>query len=380
MEMQIMNIRLCIVSLALIESMTLCGCGRGDKREDMVEESWPVWDVAFSLDGHCIAAGRGYRDNARFWPEGGDGKVNVWDVTDWKLQSGFSASFTYYAGAVAFTPDSKNLIVTANHFIRFDKPKGWGILGGPFAGAPNPWGGHDIFVWNVSEGALIRHLKIDKNKGRGLPSSVAISPDGELLAFGRWNTLPVLRIKTGQEVYELKDIFRWVDFSPNGKILAAASALPIVHRYDAANGKKLDSFDLKCEELTCLRFSPDGKQIAVGASDGYVRLLAADLSKPLRSLEVSDEKEKVEALAYAAKADLLAAATTARVRLFEGSSGKQLQEWGKADLRVSSVALSPDGKFLAVGYCGKHNAKGEFCGGYVNIWDTATGRLVKKLD
>ncbi len=349
----------------------------------MVKKPWPVWAIAFSPDGHWLAAGRGYSDIERFWPEGGEGEVNVWNVGDWMLRDGFAGPFTYWAGATAFTPDSKNLIATADNYIRSDTDKqsrsrGWRIWGGHPNGAPNPWGGHDVFIWKVPEGTLRQHLKIDKDYG--MVESLAISPDGKLVALGRWNTVPVLQIKTGRQIYELTDIARWVDFSPDGKTLAAAPGLPVVRLYDSAGGEKLASFDLKSLEPTCLHFSPNGREIAVGVSDGSIRLLAADLSKQVRSLEVSADKEKVQALAYAAKADLLAAATTTKVRLFEASSGKQLQEWEKADLRVSCVALSPGGKFLAVAYGGKHDTRGEFRGGYVNIWDTATGRLVKKLD
>jgi WD40 repeat protein len=376
----VMNLRWRRYILALLGSMFVCGCGKEGRKEVMVQKSWPVWAVAFSPEGRFLVAGRGYRDSVAFWPEGGEGEVNVWNVKDWKLHSGFSAPFTFWAGAVGFTPDSKTLIAASNNFIRSNPPKAGGIWGGPSAGAPNPWGGHDVFVWKVPEGALSQHFKIDKGKGRGGIESLAIRKDGELLALGRWNTVPVLQTKTGHLMYELKEIIRWVDFSPDGKTLAAASGLPCVRLYDGANGKKLASFDLKSQELSCLHFSPDGKQIAVGVSDGSVRLLAADLSKQIRCLHVAEEKEKVQSLAFAAKANLLAAATIVKVRLFERSSGKQLQEWGKADLRVTSVALSPDGKLLAVGYGGKHDVKGEFRGGFVQVWDTATGQLVKKLD
>jgi WD40 repeat protein len=347
----------------------------------MVDKPWPVWDIAFSPNGLWLAVGRGFRDNETFWPEGGDGEVNIWNVEDWRIQSGFTGPFTFWAGAVAFTPDSKNLIAASDNYIRVKRDPRVGkrdIWGRQIVGAPNPWGGHNVFIWKVPDGTLSEHLKIDKDYG--MVESLAISPDGELLALGRWNTVPVLQIKTGRQIYELKHIARWVDFSSSCETLAATSGLPAVRLFDATNGKELAGFDLKGVEPTCLRFSPDGKQIAVGVSDGSVRLLAADLSKQLRILKVSADKERVQALAYPAKADLLAAATTTNVRLFEASSGKQLHEWGKADLRVSSVALSPDGKLLAVGYGGKHNAKGEFRGGHVNIWDTATGRLVKKLD
>ncbi len=139
-------------------------------------------------------------------------------------------------------------------------------------------------------------------------------------------------------------------------------------------------YDLVGDRPICVCYSGDGKQIAVGITDGSVRVLSADLTKELRTLQVSSDKEWVWGITSAPKTDLLAAATPSSVRLFETSSGKKLQEWRKADLRVTSVALSPDGKLLAVGYGGKHNTEGEFRGGYVNIWDTATGRLVKKLD
>lgn len=366
------------ISLSLTAGLIFCGCqevGRERKTGmDVVKKPWPVWTVTFSPDGRWLAAGRGYRSQTKFWL-GGRGEVNVWHVEDWKQQDGFSGQFTFWVEAVAFTPDSKNLIAASDKYIQSD-PK----TGGPVVGTPNPWDGNEVFIWAVPDGTLTRRLHI--KAGGGSMRSLAVSPDGKFLAFGRGNTVPVLQIKTGQEIYELKDIIRWVDFSPDGKILAATSGSPSVHLYDAATGKKRVDFDMPGKELslTCLRFSPDGKQIATGVSDGSVHLLAADLTKQLQLLEVSAEKEKVQTIAYAAKADLMAAATTSRVRLFEASSGKQLQEWGKPDLKVQAVALSPDGKFLVVGYGGKHNAKGERRGGFVIIWDTATGRLVKKLD
>jgi WD40 repeat protein len=251
-----------------------------------------------------------------------------------------------------------------------------------------------VFVWAVPDGTLAKTLAFDDqndtrhnpNQGAGSVMSLAINPDGSLVGLARHGSIPViLRWRTGQLAYleGHQGNSHGLAFSPNGKTLVSGTHMkPFVRLYDATSGKELGSFDLEGGEptFTCVRFSADGKQIAVGLSDGSVRLLASDLSKQIRSIKVSDDTEKVQALAYATKADLLAAATTTKVRLFEATSGKQLREWGKADLRASTVALSPDGKLLAVGYGGKHNAKGELRGGYVNIWDTATGRLAKKLD
>lgn len=367
-----------ILTLALFTGAAFYGCaGRDMEKLERAPKPWPVWDVAFSHDGCWLAAGRGYHQ----YYVGGEGEVIVWKTKDWDHQEAFLAPFTDMTRTIAFTADSKFLIAASDKYIR-------DMVGG------SPHDGNMVFIWTVPDDTLAKTLAINDqfdaqqgvNRGAGSVISLAISPDGELICLARLGSIPViLHRKTGELSY-LDDHLgnsHGLAFSPNGRTLVSGTHMkPFIRLYNATSRKELANFDLEGGEpaFACVRFSPDGKQIAVGVSDGTVRLLAADLSKQLRVLEISAEKDKVQALAYAAKADLLAAATTTRVRLFEASTGKQLREWGKADLRASTVALSPDGKLLAVGYCGKHNVPGLYLVGYVNIWDTATGRLVKKLD
>jgi WD40 repeat protein len=384
-----MGRRFYAASLVLFAGAFLCSCEKGEQKA-MVEESWPVWDVVFSPDGSLLAAGRGYRDNWKFWPAGGEGKVNVWSTANWKNQSGFSAPFTYMAQAIVFTPDGKSLLAASNKYKRIDpkvkQSRGRDIWGRQIAGAPSPWDGNVIFTWTVSDCSLADTLAFNDfhipGRGAGSVVSMTLSPGGELLGLGRTGSISVvLNRKTGRSVYELWNNGKEhsLVFSPSGKPLISIIRLTLVHLFDSTTGMEMAQFDLKNAEPNCAQFSPDGDQVAVGASDGTVRVLTSDLTKQLSSLKISDEKEKVVAVAYAAKADLLVAASRSKVRLFAARSGKRVRDWGKTNLEVRTVALSPDGKLLAVGYGGIHEAPGEKRSGFINVWDTASGELIKKL-
>ncbi|MDX9710846.1 MAG: hypothetical protein RBT64_14980, partial [Trichloromonas sp.] len=76
-----------------------------------------------------------------------------------------------------------------------------------------------INVWRTSDGSLLNTIEVQKYKNQ-----VAISPDGEILAVGRENTVQLLRINDGVLLNTFKghkDEVSQVAFSPNGEILAS---------------------------------------------------------------------------------------------------------------------------------------------------------------
>lgn len=251
-----------------------------------------------------------------------------------------------------------------------------------------------IFVWTVPGGILTEFLAFNDplekqdldSRGAGSVIDLALSPDGNLVGLARNGGASVLiDPRNDQRVYldGHHGDGQALAFSPDGKTVVSGTHIrPCVRLYDAANGKEMASFDVEGGEPTpgCVRFSPDGNQIAAGVTDGSIRLLASDLSKELRCLQVSGDRDKIQAIAFAAKADLMAGAIRHKICLFAVSSGQQLSEWREDERSVSAIALSPDGGLLAAGYAGEHPAKDEQPGGFVNVWNVETGRLVIKLD
>jgi WD40 repeat protein len=334
---------------------------------------WPVRDVAFSPDGRWLAAARGYFDNENVW--GGYGEISIWQVDGWKQQQSFSGPFTCKAESVALTSDSKHLVAASDKYIRE-------------ASGGSPFDGNTVFVWRLQDATLVQTLNFSDEVGQGVGSvtSSALSPDGNLVALARiGGDAQVLDRTTGGRAYVLGTQSRGFAFSPDGKALASATLFkPSICLYEAASGRTLAEYDVAGigPAVTCLRFSPDGKQIAAGCPDGSVRILSADLTKQVQAVNVSGGTYPVVAIAFGPKGDRLAVACSGGAYLVDVSSGKRLLHFAEFEytLSATSVAFSPDGKFVAVGHGRDFEAHRAMPSGFINIWDAATGRLLKKLE
>ena len=123
--------------------------------------------------------------------------------------------------------------------------------------------------------------------------------------------------------------------------------------------------------VASVRFSPDGKLLAVG---GYqeVRILDAVSGKPLATL--SGHADYVRSLAFSPDGKMLAAAggppqRGGEIKIWDVNSRKLLKTLAGHKDCIYSVAWSPDGKLLASGSYDK----------MVKLWDVATGQEVKNL-
>ena len=117
--------------------------------------------------------------------------------------------------------------------------------------------------------------------------------------------------------------------------------------------------------VDAVAFSPDGKLLATGNGDGYVRLWNPATEQAIGAPLPADPQDGVGAVAFSPDGKLLATAGgDGYVRLWNPATRQAAGAPLLADSQdgVSAVAFSPDGKLLAT-------AGGD---GYVRLWNPAT--------
>jgi len=209
----------------------------------------------------------------------------------------------------------------------------------------------------------------DRHPGR-------FSPDGRLIAVGLKEQGIALRnssdltpagaplLKTGGEVKALA-------FSPDGRTLAAVTGLGAATIWDVASGSLRRVWGFAGGLYAGVAFSPDGTKLATTGNLG-VELWNAGTGASLGSIAGSSSAGDV---AFSADGALVAVQNAGtgipRAEVWDVARRSLVATMvGGAEGDTLSVALSPDGRLLAVGGYGR----------VVLLWDVRTQKLVRKLD
>ena len=222
--------------------------------------------------------------------------------------------------------------------------------------------------------------------------SLAVSPDGNLLAIGTRHRggLSVWDLRTRQESFHLvkDEINVRTAFSPTEPLLAftglatsgSGKEQSTLHLWNAATHQTLAELPL---DSVCvgLAFSRDGQTLATCTLDdrgGHITLwhmpdgskLASYPTQPLYAPEIGNHFATTPDLRLAAYA--YGSSPNLRVGVVDLQTGRELWNAVPSKEYVMALAFSPDGKTLASG--------NGFSDTEIRFWDVATGRETGHLE
>jgi WD40 repeat protein len=323
------------------------------------------------------------------WAAKGPSLLRLWDLATGKVRltlQGHEGRVT----ALAFTPDGRGLVATANVDKRgaidyWDLPSGQHrahhLLPSPTERvavspdgkrvASSSWG--SLKLWDCDllyqERTFSAHTNI---AGCGL-----FADGGKLLVTGSWDTtINVWDVARGERRGALKGhtaTVRALALAPDGKTLYSASEDKTVKCWDLA--MLTEKATLRGHSLAAysLAVSPDGKTLASGGGynqmtgPGEVILWDLETGQPRRRLD--GVENTMWSLAFSRDGTLLAGGNSKDVvKVWDSATGAERMRLPLAHARP--VVFSPDGKLLAAGY--GWGTTGKPGGGGVVLWDTAT--------
>ncbi len=162
-----------------------------------------------------------------------------------------------------------------------------------------------------------------------------------------------------------------VRFSPDGKLLAVGG-YQMVRLIDSASGKLLATLSGHADYVRSLAFSPDGRMLAAAGGPpqrgGEIKIWDVQSQQLLKTLQ--GHRDCIYSIAWSPDGKLLASGSYDKmVKLWDAATGQEVKNLQDHIDAVFAVAFSPDGKYLASGSQDRS----------VKFWDIASGQRLYTL-
>lgn len=312
--------------------------------------------------------------------------VKLWNWSDWKSPQNLDAVDSGTATAMAFSADGQLLAVGWNEnqvnapirLYRTGDGKQSQTLTGHAKRVTSIAFGRDsrclssvgddakTRVWDVTSSKVVHEFD-NRN-----PLSVAVSPDGRLLAVSAnlW-MVEIYEVHSDKKMRTLHDFdggATCVAFSPDGQYLAVGTGSGDVQRLNTITWEQEFPENGHSHDVSCLAISPDVRELLSGSCDRSVRRW--NLSAPGKTETVHCFESRVTSVAYRPDGKWFAASSARGGILREVAGGMQYTL--AAGQHLSGLAFTPDSKTLAV-------AEGRDKYGTIVLWDAQTGRELHRF-
>jgi serine/threonine-protein kinase len=283
---------------------------------------------------------------------------------------------TGYVTALAFAPDGKHLatggldgalLVWNLTGVRADEEAV--IDGGlgevqllafsptePYLFGCSSVGDHRLWRWNYAERNSSRGLAWVPGESNGV-HALAVSPDGKKFAASVGPAVQVwavngLDLRRIGKVKGHGGILKAVALAPDGKRLACSGEDGRISVWESG---WLRNMLVACmaghaDAVTALAYSPDGQALASASYDRTIRVWGADTDASKPRVTFQGHQRTIRLIQFVRSGtQLISVGDGSQVILWDLTTQRQVAEWSFDNGITSSLAVSPDGRRLAVG-------------------------------
>ena len=204
--------------------------------------------------------------------------------------------------------------------------------------------------------------------------SVAFSPDGSRLAAGggeasRSGELTIWKTADWTLEREIKDAHSdtvyGLDFSADGRFLASGAADKFVKVFNVENGEHVRSYEGHTHHVMDVSWKGDRTSIVSAGADNVLKVWNAETGEQRRT--IGTHKKQVTSVEYIGLQDnFISSSGDKRVSLHQAGDGKAIRDFAGSGDYVYCSCVTQDGKVVAAG--------GE--DGVVRVWNGADAKAI----